>query len=340
MTQHPYTIIIPHYKTKITAYTVFKILEHSKLRDIRIIVVDNSNGEGIEYLKPLEEHLIILTYPPHLMQSHGIAYDFAMSIVRTEWFICLESDSYPTKDGWLDYYDKIIEDGYDGAGSLLWQSGGEYMHPAGALYRKSIWKEAEAYTDSIEYAYFPNMAVKDASGFGYHLMVKVNLMYDFMRNPHKYINLHHSYGDGGMATLVKKLEDYKPVTGVFHNGMGNSQEELGTYGMRDINSEPGQILLDYKDDLIFRVGLEPGQFFHYWQLAMGKKLFYIPTEIKWLPNRVNQQQEYTLTENGVRHEWGVTSYHNCVAEQLNDIISYKASRMNELYESLPKEYKL
>ncbi len=328
----PYTIIIPHYKSKITAYTVHKILQHSK-RKVHIIVVDNSNGEGIEYLNPYAQHITLLSYPPNLMQSHGLAYDYAMEVVETEWFICMESDSYPTQDNWLDYYDNLIDKGYDAAGSLLTLSGGLYMHPAGALYKRSVWEEAKHYVRTIEYAYFPNMI--ESEGFDCHTMVRADVLVNFLDLPHLYGELAKGYKGKDKKYFLQKLEEYRPIAeSVFHNGMGNAQESIHTFTLRSIHSDPYKIMQDNEDDVILRIGFEPGQFLCYWMLANDKRLFYIPTEIKWLKGRQNQQQEYTLTDNGVRHEWGISAYHKCDAELLQDIVEFKAKKVEELYNSI------
>ena len=67
---------------------------------------------------------------------------------------------------------------------------------------------------------------------------------------------------------------------------------------------------------------------------MGKKVKQIDTEIEWMPNRVNQQQEYTLTSNGVKHLWAVSAYHKMENEQFSDIINRKAQVVDELYNSI------
>jgi len=340
---HPYTILIPHYKTKITAYTVYKILQHSKGRDINIVVIDNSNGEGCEYLEPFRGSIKIIPYPRGIMQSHGLAYEFALEngYVNTEWFVTLESDSYPTADNWLTYYDDLIGKGYDSAGSLLTLSGGVFQHAAGSIYRKSIWQEAKAYVATMKYTFFPNMATKEGSDFGYHLMVKNHILVGFALRPALYIDLHHSYKDCDTDCLDRKMKEYQPIAdSVFHNGMGDNQESIITYTQRNIFTEPAHVLLDNESDIIYRVGEEPGQWICYYQLAMGKQLFYIPTEVKWLKGRHGQQQEYTLMENGVKHLWGVSAYHKCDAEALQDIVRFKDNQMNELYDSMPGEVKL
>lgn len=319
-----YTILIPHYKTKITAYCLYKILKHSAGR-VNVVVVSNSGREGLEYLEPFKDRFKLLFYPEHLTQSHGLAFDYAIENTDiSEYFITLESDSFPTSDNWLDYYDNLIEPGYDMAGSKLKLSGGEYIHPAGAMYSLENWHIAKQFIENWNeiYDFYPNMLMKDE--FPCHIMAKKNEW-----NPTNINHYHHSYRT---MNLDEHLERYLPIAqSVFHNGMGYTQESYYTYGQRNIETGMNDLLKPNNDNLIYRMGYEPGQWFGYWHYATGRKVKEIPTEVMWMPNRVNQQQEYTLTENGVKHLWGVTAYGTSDAAEVQDITKRKQELMNQLY---------
>lgn len=322
-----FSILIPHYKTgKMTAYCIHQLLKYKGMHELEIIVVDNSNGEGVELFShyPIK----LLTYPPHLMQSHGIAFDYALQqdAVSNEYFITVESDSFPTQDNWLDYYENLVNHNYDSAGSLLHLSGGKYLHPAGAMYGKWIWQEAYKYVRySLEYSFFPNLAIKEL--FPCHLMVHRDFMTEFLKDPEKHVKIHHSYRD---TDYLIQLERYLPIAqSVFHNGMGNENESYTTYGARTFSNP----ICDNTQPMIYRMGLEPGQWLSYYQDRL-KKVFHIPTEIVWMPNRINQQQEYTIMENGFKHLWGVTTYSGVIEETVKDISLHKEKLMNELYDSI------
>ena len=77
------TIIIPHYKTgKMTAYSIFKILQHSDGHEVDIIVVDNNVGDGsVEYLSPFMNKIGYVPYPKDRMQSHGIGIGYCKIIL-------------------------------------------------------------------------------------------------------------------------------------------------------------------------------------------------------------------------------------------------------------------
>lgn len=334
------SIILCHYKTgKMTAFSIAQMLKYKGDHELDILICDNNSGDGsIEYLKPFSDSIRIFPYPKNKMQSHGIGYDFLIPHITTDWFITFESDSFPVSEGYIDFYEQLIKDGYEGAGSLLKLSGGTYIHPVGSLYKKDIWEEAKEYCNKIQYTYFPNMALYQ--GFSCHLMVHKSILDKFLDNPKMYVNLSSGYEGISKEEMILKANDYLPVVSPFHNGMGMIQESVKTYGQRTVESEVPYVLLDNKVELILRVGLEPGQWLCYYQAATGKKIGIIPTEVKWLPNRENQQQEYTLTDNGIKHLWGVSAYFDSNDPTRRDIEKEKQSLPEILYNSLPEHQKI
>lgn len=332
------SILIPHYRTwKMTFYAIHQLLKCNGRHQQDIYVVDNNPGDGTaEKLKFFGDKIKVLPYPSHLLQSHGIGYDFLVPHLRTEVFATIESDSFPTKESgeWLDWIELLIKDGYDSAGSCLDLSGGQFVHTAGAFYKKSIWQKAKRYVDEIEYAYFPNMAMKEF--FPCHLMVHNSVLDQFMQNPSMFISRAPEYENKDEDYFAKKLAEYMPIgRGVFHNGMGSSDESYSTYQFRTVVTERENILLDNKWPFRIRLGMEPGQWFCYWMLANKYKPYAIPTETIWMPNRENQQQERTEMENGFVHLWAVTAYNDATNPELMDIIEYKKNMMEELYNSIP-----
>lgn len=330
------SVIIPHYKVwKLTFHCIYQILQNKGSHNVQIIVVDNNDGDGsVNNLAVFRDSIKIVQYPKGKLQSHGIAIDYAMPYVLTDWFITLESDSYPTNSGWLDYYEKLINEGYDAAGSVLTLSGGTYMHPCGSLYKKGIWEQAKKYCDRTPYMYFPNMAVKD--GFDSHLMVYDSVLPSFLENPEQYITLSKGYKPYTKGLATDKAIHYLPTNGPFHSGMGSNDESVLDYNLRDLFHGPLEILIDRKEKIIHRVGMEPGQWFCYWMMAQGFKLVDIPTGTYWLPGRENQQQEYTISESGVWHGWGGTAYsEGDIPEGLDDVYSAKRKMVEELYSQIP-----
>lgn len=337
-----FSILIPHFRQgQITAYAISQLLKYKGKHEVEIIVIDNSIGhDSYKYLEPLKEHFTYLAYPSHLIQSHGNAFNYALELgyVSNEYFITIESDSFPTKDNWLNYYEYLINEGFDCAGSILSLSGGSYLHPCGTMYRKSIWAEAKKYCDEIEYSYFPNMSNRE--GFDCHLMVHNSVVDSFLNCPDDYIELAKNYKGLSKEEMIAKMEYYKPIVAPFHNGMGTRQESVKTYGSRNTESEPQTILLNNKQKLINRIGYEPGQWFYFYQVAVGKKIAAIPTEIKWMKNRGAQQQEYTLMENGFKHLWAGSSYLDMKNTGLNDVYEFKKNQIEGLYNSLPDNQKI
>jgi len=171
-------------------------------------------------------------------------------------------------------------------------------------------------------------------------MVHRSVLYDFLRNPEEYVELSDGYKPYYPALAQKKATHYLPVVGPMHNGMGRLQESVKTYGRRNFETEVPNILLDNRAKIIYRVGYEPGQWFYYWMLATGKNVFGVPTETKWMPGKEFQQQEYTLTENGVKHLWAISAYHDYTPESEKDTAKYKQSIPDQLYDTLPEHQKI
>lgn len=338
-----FSILIPHYRTgKVCAYAISQLLKFKGIHDIEIIVIDNNAGDGsANYLTPFAKDITYLEYPKDKIQSHGVAFDFAIEngLVSNEHVITIESDSFPTKDNWLDSYERLINDAYDCAGSLLKLSGGTYIHPAGAIYKKSVWQEAKEYVDNIAYDYFPNMAAKE--GFDCHLMIRKDWVERVLNEPEDFIELGKGYKGLSPEDILAKRDYYSPIgDGVFHNGMGKLQESIKNFGNRDTNSGKVDVMFDDKSALVFRIGMEPGQFITNYQIASNKKIALIPIEIKWMKNRGGQQQEYTLMSNGFKHLWSVSAYHESANPEFQDIVTFKSKVVDDLYNSLPSNQKI
>lgn len=335
------SIVFCHFRTgMMSAYTIAQLLKYKGRHEIEIIVVDNcADDSSKEYFAPFVNEIIYVPYPLDRIQSHGVGIEYALEngFVSNEYFITIESDSFPTKEGWLDYYFNLIDNGYEMAGSHLKLSGGSYIHPCGAFYSQSLWEEAKKYCDSIEYRYFPNLAMRD--GFANHVMIHKRILQQVMENPDDYLELASEYQNNTMQVMKEKDAYYRPVVAPFHNGMGMREESVKTYGFRTIESEAPMVILDNKMPIIKRVGYEPGQWLTAYAYGTGKKVFQIPTETKWIPGKENQQQEYTKMENGFTHLWGISAYHDFEGGDA-EITQIKRSTPEELYNSLPNHQKI
>lgn len=342
-----FTILVPHWKTShMTTFALYQFQQMKGRHEIEIIVIDNNAGDGsLEFVKTslagtdILDNVRFVDYPKDKLQSHAIAFDYVINngMVNTQWFICAESDSFPRISTWLDYYEDLIEKGYDCAASLLQLSGGVFNHPTGGLFNKTTYFECKNYVDTIPYKYIPHIAIKE--GFPCHLMVRNDIWDAFLINPDKFIEMSPTYK---RENIVNEQQRYLPVAqSVFHNGMGAGDEFLSTYGSRTIGTEPEITLVNESSrPLIFRMGEEPGQFFCFWMRAMNKKIFNIPTKTQWLPNRIHQNQEYTETINGFLHVWGISSYHGADIDGMMDVIEFKRKQVEGLYDSLPSQYKI
>lgn len=336
------TAVFCHYKTgKMTAYTISQLLKYKGEHDLKIVVVDNNAGDGsADYFIPFNGEFSYVTYPKGKLQSHaiGIEYALEMGFIQSDYFITMESDSFPVKEGWLDYYEKLINEGYDAGGSVMKLSGGFYMHPCGALYSKNIYKECKEEINKIEYDYFPNMY--SCEGFDCHVMIHKSVVNTVISNLSDYIEVAEGYKNLTKDQILKRRDDYFPTTCVFHNGMGNLTESVRSYGNRTFANDVAGVDLDNRKKIIRRIGAEPGQYFSYWLEARNKKVFYIPIEIEWMKERENQQQEFTLNEAGFKHIWGISSYTERPADGVQDIFKEKREMPDKLYETLPDHQKI
>lgn len=335
------SILLSHFKTgKMTAFTVYQILKHSINHNIEILICDNNSGDGsVEYLEPFKDKIKIFNYPKDVIQSHGIGYEYLLPHISNSHFITLESDSYPLNDKWIDFYDIFVRNDYAIAGSLLRLSGGRYIHVAGSFYSLDFWKEAKQYCEQLPYHYLSNFGVN--YGFDCHIMVHNNIWNYFLDNPSAFVELPESKKNYTKGQILENERYYRPVVCAFHNGMGFNDEIANQIGNRNPVNDPAYILYPpSKRTIIHRVGYEPGQWLTYYALASGKRVAEIGTETIWMANRENQQQEYTETENGVRHLWGVSSFAFSDKEDIQDIAVRKRNLPEELYETLPEEYKI
>lgn len=336
------TAIIPTYKTpEMTAFSVAKLLEFSNPGELDIVVVNNfpTDRDTLRFLQPFIDSIRYYDYPEDRLQSHGISFDwcFENDLVKTEYVITLESDCYPTKE-FIPYYQNIIEQGFDAAGSMLKLSGGLYMHPCGSLYRKSVWEECRDYCKTVQYSYFPNMI--RTQGFDFHAMIHNSILDKVLGNPEDYFDLANGYKPYSKELALKRKEHYSTTVNPFHNGMGNLNENITTYGARGFDSEVPQTILNNKNKIVRRVGFEPGQFLAYWLFEMNKKVCQIPIEVKWMNDREGQQQEYTINEAGLYHCWGISSYTERPPDGVEDIYKEKRELPKKLYETLPEHLKV
>ena len=336
------TVLIPHFKNyKVTAYSVSQFIKFKGNHEVEIIVIDNSfPDESIKGLEPFKNDITIIENKSTRISSHGIAYDMALidGHVKTDYFVTAESDSFPENDRWIDYIEDLINQGYEGGGSNLFLSGGLYTHPAGAFHKKSNYFEAKEYCDKIEYTYFPNLCKSE--GFDAHLMVHNSVLDRFLDAPDDYIEVSAGYKGKDKQYFLERADWYSPTRNPFHNGMGKNIESIRTYGQRNFETEVPNVLLDNKRKLIKRIGFEPGQFFSYFNIAVGKKIAYIPTEVFWLKNREGQQQEKTVMQNGFTHIWAGSSFLDMEGTDYHDVYEFKKNQIHELYNSLPQNYKV
>lgn len=343
-----FTILIPHYKQgQATAHAIYKLIQHKGRHNIDVVVIDNSNDDSINHilLTNLTHECKVIRYPADKLQSHGIAFDYAIinGFVKTDFFITIESDSFPTQDNWLDLYEEFANNGMAAAGSILKLSGGVFLHPCGAMYKTDVWFKALSSCVEKPYHYFPNMVRKE--GFDCHTMVHQGIAQfeRFLQEFGPGLTYEPAAGYIGLTLeqMLDKAHGYKPTKGPFHNGMGALQESIHTYGDRNLYTGI-EDCKEYKDEVILRIGYEPGQWFTYFMISSGLPIAQFDTSVKWLPGRENQNQEYTITETGFTHLWGGSSFFNATDKdpEMQRVIDFKNNQVADLYKTLPENCKL
>jgi hypothetical protein len=174
-----------------------------------------------------------------------------------------------------------------------------------------------------------------------HTMIHRDYVDQVLENPEDWFELSDDYKPYSRKLAEEKRDHYKPVCGVFHDGRGGRQEHIKTFGGRTWESEAPFALYSPKwQKIIGRVGEEPGQALFFLSVALGKKWFNIPTEVRWLPGKENRQQEYTLNEAGIKHLWGVSAYHNHTPVGDEEVARIKQSIPDVLYETLPPNQRI
>lgn len=333
------SILIPHWRSgRMTAYSVSQFLKYTVGRNVEIIVINNSYGDdSIKYLEPFKDKIRIIHNISDKTSSHGTAFDLAIPLTDADWIFTAESDSFPVEP-FLQFYVELANQGYDAIGSVLSLSGGTFLHPTGTAYKRSIWEDAKRYCDNTRYTYFPGIALKDSVGA--HLMVREDFLNEFLGEPEDYIELTDSYRPYTAELAMRKAEHYKPIVSPFHNGCGKNNETKWSYGQRTIGPESSNILLDNRLKIITRFGMEPGQWLSYYMEAAGYKTFHVSIETKWMPDREMQQQEYTLSESGIKHLWAGSSFLSMKDTAMHDVYEFKKNQIDELYNSLPEHFKI
>lgn len=337
------TVLIPHYKQwRITCYTVYQFIKYTEGTDIEILVINNSYpDDSVFYLNPFKLHprVKIIDHVTDQCNSHGVAYEFAMQFVKSKYVLLSESDCFPTRP-FLDYMDLFIRNDYDLAGNIMQLSGGRYLHPGAALLKVDLWREAKHYYENSPYHYLSNFGMVD--GFAAHVMIHDDIWEFFLQKPGAFVELPEGKRNCTREGVLENERFYKTIAhSALHNGMGMASETVPMIGQRNQNNQPQQILLTGKEKIVHRVGYEPGQAIFYWAIANGKKICEIPVEeIVWMPGRENMQQEYTLSENGCKHIWGCSSFAYSDIPEIRDVIERKNKLPEELYNTLPEEYKI
>lgn len=315
------SIIISHFKTfRWTAICLYHFKKYSPPVDYEIIVCDNSPdhpsiksvlktslGDGVKFITGESD------FP-----SHGRGYDLSLKQSTGDHIFCAETDSFPTMHGWFNEYIKASVD-YDLIGPEVPQSSGRYIHPAGALFNRTLIDAAEKWQkDHKDWLFVPSAGIKlEASDKCYHVVAKKDYMQPFMR-------------DAG----IKAESELWSRAGVFQEMRSFDEDSFDTYSQRTgiANWEP-----QAGKDVYLKIGYEPGQWIAYFAQSHGFKVLAAPSHIEWMKGKEGQQAAYSTVFDGFRHIWcGTSAFMNGIAPEVRE---FKMAQQDFYFDSLPSDIK-
>lgn len=310
-------IIIPHYKTaRLTAGCIHAFKQYGWPVEHEIVLCDNSPGHwSIKAISetPLGEGIKIVPGDPDF-PSHGQGYWAAYNATDADWIFCAESDSFPIRCGWADEYIKASAD-YDLIGPDMPMAAGRYIHPAGALYRRTLIESARDWQKAQRSIFCNDMAIMlGLSHSGYHAVVMPEFLerHDLPEERRKQIEMWHHAGPW------QEMRSY-------------DDDFFSTYGDRvritNWEPQPGR-------EHWLRIGYEPGQWLSYFASANGFRCLKAPLHIEWMPNMTGQQAAYSDVFSSFRHLWAGTSA--TVVDGLSDTVKqFKRQQVEGCYSLVP-----
>lgn len=313
------SITFAHFRTfRWTAIAVHFFKKYQWPFDWELIVVDNSPdhpsikvltetslGEGIKIVNGERD-----------FSSHGRANEIALHHATGDLLLFSESDAFPIRDNWANEYIKALAD-HDLIGPEIPQSSGPYIHPAGSLYRRSVFDSMKEWQDSIsDWVFCSDAAIElGTSDKPFHVVAHR----DFLASK--------DLSEG----LKAKIELWKRAE--FMQEMRSFQDDsFETYQKRGI---PARWQPEEGRQFYNTIGWEAGQMASNFAQAHGFRCLKAPTTLKWLPGHEGGQAAYSDVFGGFRHCWcGTSSFSPAIAQ---DVREYKMNQMNLHFAMLPKD---
>lgn len=318
------SVLIPTYKTwRWTAICIWHFKKFGLTVDSEIIVCDNApDHPAIRAIT--DTHLgngITVVSGNRDFHSHGNGYDIAARLATGDWFFTAETDSFPTREGWFEEYQKASEH-WDLIGPEVPQSSGRYIHPAGALMNREIYEAALTWQEhNQDWWFVPGAGLRFGEDKPYHIVAH----HDDERLNTKDPDV-HLWRSAGPYQEMRNFDDdnwtdYHLRTGIGHFLHAHPVDK-GTY---------------YR-----KLGWEAGQWLAYFaEQYLNKRCLRIPAQLLWMDGKHGQQaQQSGMWDGSFVHCWGGTVSNlgpNAMAE---DVKRFKLAQQDRYWQQLPARLRL
>lgn len=314
------SILLPHFRAvKWLAIAVHALKRYEPDVPWELVVCNNSPGHpSIKILTETElgDGVKIVDgqadFPSH---GKGLFFAYQAADPLSDWIMTMESDSLPIRDNWSHEFIKASSR-YDLIGPEMKMGGGTYIHPCGAIVRRSVLEEHAAWRKRYSDWKFcpgaaPSLGLHES---GYHVVA------------------HKDWLDGKdlPADVAANIKLWEPDVGPWQSMIEWDDDSFSNYWTRDgvTHWEPRKGM-----NWHLRIGLEPGCHLSWWAQAHGVKCLKAPTHVEWMKGKENAQASYSDVFSGFRHVWaGTSAFCNGIPA---DTKAHKMAQMESYFSELP-----
>jgi hypothetical protein len=315
------SILLPHFKAvKWLAIAVHAFKKYQPAIPWELVVCNNSPWHpSIKILTEthLGEDVKIVDgqadFPSH---GKGLFFAYQASDLKSDWIMTTESDAFPIRDNWSNEFIKASAN-YDLVGPEMKMGGGTYIHPCGAIVRRSVLEAHQQWRDKYaNWKFLPGAApALGLSEKGYHVVA------------------HESFLEGKDLPFDVQcgMRLWEPDVGPWQSMIEWDDDSFDSYWKRD--SVKNWTPTDKKHHL--RIGLEPGCHLAWWAQGHGFRCLKAPTHVEWMKGRENAQASYSDVFGGFRHVWaGTSAFCDGIPE---DTKQHKMQQMEHYFSQLPED---
>ena len=133
------TVVTVNYWSLLYVQTLVEAVRRFSPPDVEILVVDNASRDGSKAWLASRDDVRSIALPVNIL--HGRALDLAVMRCTTEFFIALDVDAFPIREGWMDVVLDPLREGATVAGGTLHSGAIDYAHPCFMAMRVSRFVE-------------------------------------------------------------------------------------------------------------------------------------------------------------------------------------------------------